>query len=308
MRKCICCLIGTLILTLACAHKAAPLFKDRMKPKLVRVRALNDRQVQMSFSEDIDTLGFDEKSIVIYSDPETLRIIAVYPSLNAAEIVCLTEEQAPVKYHIAGAVFDTAQNKGIIASSFEGSRVPDTVAPYIAKYSQGARTYEFVLQFSEAMDTSHIAYYVLPDHATVHEWQNLRSCRVIPQDPNDPFKPEMTYYLFIDRGVCDASGNPLPRFVTNITPDTAYKPMLLKSEVRVHDTLVRAGIAVLKRPDAQGVAFIKNGQVSFDVRDQDAYTIEALSNGYFGSATVWFDSVNVITLLSAEKTIDSIIR
>ncbi|MBN2621548.1 hypothetical protein JXB22_10745 [candidate division WOR-3 bacterium] len=308
MRKYLWYCAGILIIVSACAHKAAPLFKDRMKPKIVRVRALNNRQVQLSFSEDIDTLSFDEQSIAMYSDPETLSIVAVYPSLSAAEIVCLTAEQTPVKYHIAGVVYDTAQNKGIIASSFEGSRVPDTVAPYIAKYSQGARTYEFDLQFSEAMDTSLVTYYVLPDHATICEWQNLRSCRIIPQDPNDPFKPEATYYLFIDRGVCDASGNSLRPFITSITPDTAYKPMLLKSEVRVHDTLALTGIAVLKRPDARGIAFIKNGQVSFDVRDQDAYTIEVLSNGYSGSAAVWFDSVNTVRLLPAEKTIDSIIH
>lgn len=308
MRKTVFCLVSALILISACAHKAAPLFKDRMKPTLVRARAINNRQVQLSFSEDVDTLRLGTQDLVIYSGSDTLGITVAYPSLSAAEIVCLTETQSAVKYSIAGVVYDTAQNKGIIASSFDGSSVPDTVPPYIAKYAQGANVHEFSLQFSEAMDTSHITYHILPPHPVIHEWQNLRSCRISPQDPEDPFMPDTTYYLFIDRGAGDASGNLLQPFITSITPDTVYKPFLLKCEVRAHDTLVASGVAVLKRPDAQGIAFIRNGQVNFNVRDREAYTIEALSNGYTGSAEVWSDSTNIITVLPTEKTLDSIIH
>jgi len=307
MRTYIWFLASVLFIITVCAHKAPPLFKDRVHPKLTRIKALSNCQVLLSFSEDIDTLSLDERSIIVYSHSDTLEIVALYPSLSAAEIMCLTDTQFPVKYQVTGAVYDTAQNKGIITSSFEGSTKPDTVAPYIAKYSQGANTHEFILRFSEAMDTSGITYHIIPAFTTLCEWLNLRTCRIAPQDPNDIFAPDSTYYLFINRSAYDVSGNPLVQFITSITPDTAYKPFLLKSEVRANDTLARDGIAVLKRSEPKGIAFIRNGQVTFEVRDQEAYTIEALCNGYYGSNVVWFDSINIITVWPNGKTIDSII-
>jgi hypothetical protein len=262
----------------------------------------------MSFSEDIDTISFSKNDITIFCDGDTLGIIVLYPSLSAAEIICLTGMQAAVEYKITGAVYDTAQNKGIIASSFNGSATPDTVTPYVVTYSKGYNKHEFELCFSEAMDTSFFSYQVIPSLSMAHEWQNLRFCRIAPYDPADSLVQGLTYYLYIDQGICDISGNVLQPFITSITPDTIYKPLLLKGEVRTDDTLIHDGVAVLERPDPLGIAFIHNGLFTFEVRDQEAFMIEAFCNGYHGSAMVWFDSVNVVTVMPSEKTIDSIIH
>lgn len=295
------------MLVSACAHKAPPLFKDRMKPKLIKARALNNRQVQLSFSENIDTLDFNDPSIAIFSDSDTLDITALYPSLSAAEIICLTAPQLPVRYRITGIVYDTAQNIGAIDSWFEGSTMPDTVAPYVVQYSSGARTHEFMLFFSEAMDTSRLSYHVLPVAATKAQWQNLRTCRITPRDPNMMLAFDTTYYLFINREAYDVSGNALEPFITSITPDSGYKPFTLKGAIHTEDSLLCDGIAVLSRFSPQAVAFIRNRQVTFEVRDQDAYTMEAVCNGSYGAAMVWADSVNTITVTPGGITIDSII-
>lgn len=308
MRKCIYFLITILILFAACAHKAPPLFKDRMKPKLVRVKALNNRQVQLSFSEDLDTLSISTNSIFFHTDSDTLDIIALYPSLSAAEIMCLTEPQAPLLYHVTGTVYDTAQNTGNIESTFEGTILPDTMPPYVAQYSRGFNKRMFVLGFSEPMDTSKAVYIILPDIAMTFIWTDLRTGQIAPQDPADSLTFGVTYYLYLPEALQDVSGNQLPPFITSITPDTVDEPLVLKGEVKVNDTLVTDGIAVLKKDEPIGVCFISSGLFSFDVREPEAYTIEAVSDGFYGTGVVWSDSVNAITLFPSEKTVDSIIR
>jgi len=308
MRNYICFLTCILILAAACAHKAAPLFKDRMKPKLMQVKALNNRQVQLSFSEELDTISLSVKNITFHSDSDTLEIITLYPSLSAAEIMCLTEPQALITYRVTGSVYDTAQNIGIISSKFDGTVLPDTVTPYLVKYSRGMSTREFILRFSESMDTTELEYSVIPDITMEHAWQDLRTCRIFARDTVDSLEYGVTYYLYIAGKPSDVSGNHLPPFITSITPDTAYEPYILKGEVRVNDTLVSEGVVVLSKKEQQGIAFVRNGSFSFDVRDQEAYTIEALTSGFYGSGIVWFDSVNTILLSPSEKTIDSIIR
>jgi hypothetical protein len=168
--------------------------------------------------------------------------------------------------------------------------------------------HDFVLAFSEAMDTTHTAYHVIPENAMVHSWQNLRTCRIIPRDTVDSLQYGVTYYLYTDGGFSDVSGNPLPLFITSITPDTLYEPHQLKGEVHTDDTLISGGIVVLNRSGILGIAPISNGLFSFDVRDKDAYVVEVLYKEYYGSDTVWADSTNTIPVFPSEKTIDSIIR
>jgi len=279
-----------------------------MKPKLTKVKALNNRQVQLTFSEEIDTLALGDSSIVFTTGTDTLTIIAAYPSLSAAEIICLSEPHAPVKYMVSGFVYDTAQNKGLISSSFTGSVLPDTLAPWIAIYSIGKSKQAFTLQFSEAMDTSTYDFTVLPEQNMSLDWQGLRTCRIGPASKEDILDHGFTYYLHIDGTFFDVSGNPVTPFITHITPDTVYAPFLLKGEVRINDTLVMQGTAVLKRSRAIGIAFLENGAFSFGVRDQEPYTVEVISNGYYGHADVWADSINLVVMTPEEKSLDSIIH
>ena len=308
MRKSFYCLVCILIIIAACAHKAKPLFKDRMKPKLTRARAMNNRYVQLSFSEEIDTLSFSIHNITLHADADTLAILLMYPTTSTAEIMCLTEPQSAITYRATGIVADTAQNMGSFSYAFEGTLLPDTLAPYVTHYSRGSNHHEFFLAFSEAMDTTRTAYHVLPGPPMDHAWQDLRTCRITPQEPVDSLQYNTTYYLYTDGGFSDISDNLLSPFITSITPDTVYEPYVLKGEVSANDTLVTEGIALLRRAGIHGIAFINNGLFTFEVRDKDAFMIEALCNGYYGSDTAWSDSTNVIPVFASEKTIDSIIR
>jgi hypothetical protein len=262
----------------------------------------------LSFSEEIDTLSFSINSITLHADADTLTITMMYPASSAAEIMCLTEPQSAITYRATGTVLDTAGNIGSFSRAFEGTLMPDTIAPYVTQYSRGMNYHEFILAFSEAMDTTRIAYHIIPGPTMGLTWQDLRTCLITPQDPGDSLQYGNTYYLYTDGGFSDISGNLLPPFITSITPDTIYEPHVLKGEVSADDTLVTEGIALLRRTGLQGIAFISSGLFTFQVRDKDAFMIEALCNGYYGSDTGWSDSTNIIPVFVSEKTIDSIIR
>ncbi|MCK4251701.1 hypothetical protein KAX97_09640 [candidate division WOR-3 bacterium] len=292
----------------SCAHKAAPLSKDRLNPKLQKVSALNNRQIQFTFSEILDTLNLKPEYFSILSEEETLKIMTLYPSLSASEIIAITEIQFDKVYEVSGYVFDTAQNKGNFKESFIGSSKPDTITPWIVNYSKGANHKEFSLIFSEAMDTTFLTFFILPKNDLKPEWQNLRACHLIPEIPDDSLSYDTTYYLYIDKGARDINGNTIDIFITSITPDTIYKPIILKGTAHVNDTLIKTGLAVLKRKYPIGITLVDHGDFSFEVRDSLFYTIEVISGKYSGSAEVSVDRVNNIILKLEEKDIDSLIN
>lgn len=300
-------LISIFILA-SCAHKASPLSKDRMNPKLQSVSALNNRQILFTFSEILDTINLNPEYFSITSDEETLKIMALYPSLSAAEIIALTDIQFDKPYDVSGYVFDTAQNKGNFKESFTGSSKPDTIIPWIVKYSKGANNKEFTLIFSETMDTTFFKSYILPKKNLKPEWQNLRTCRLIPEIPDDSLSYDTTYYLYIDKGARDISENTINIFITSITPDTIYEPINLKGTVQINDTLVKTGLAVLKRKTSIGITTVDEGNFVFEVRDSLFYIVEVISGKYSGSAEVSVDRVNNIILKLEEKDIDSLIN
>ena len=290
----------------ACGHKAAPLAKDRFSPRLQQISVLNARQIQLSFSEEIDTITLMPDSIQINSAQDTLEIMLSYPSLSASEIVLVTAPMTDITYEISGHVFDKAENKGSFKNNFQGSAMPDTIAPWVAGYAQGRNQHEFFLVFSEAMDTTSVAASVIPRREFIPVWENHRHVRFIPASGIESLGYDTTYYLYL-KNASDISGNPAARFVTSITPDTVYRPSILRGQALIDDTPAKAGIAVLFRERAVGISVIDNGEFSFQVRDSLPYEVQVISNGYSAKSNVALNSENIIKLHEGEFDIDRLI-
>lgn len=295
------------LMIIACAHKAPPLIKDRMKPKLQNITALNNRQIQFTFSEGIDTLNLKPDNFNIVSDHETLLINTLYPSLSAAEIVAITALQSDIEYLATGYAFDTAQNKGFFKEQFMGTSLPDTIAPWIVKFAEGPKQNKFYFNFSEAMDTTFFQFVTIPKKSLSSQWHNQRVCFLVPTDTTDVLAFDTTYYVYINQGCRDLSNNLFGTLITSITPDTTFKYFALKGNAMINDTLVKQGLAILKREKPLGIALIEGGDFRFKVRDSLHYTIEIFSGEYWGSALVSsVDSLNIIHLQLSEKKIDDI--
>ena len=294
------------LLMTACAHKAAPLFKDRMNPKLMNVSALNNRHVLCIFSEAIDTLNLQPDFFTISAGLDTLDILALYASLSTSEIIAVTAPQSDTGYDLSGYVFDLNENRGYFRASFAGTSSPDTIQPWVVQFSQGRKTNRFWLFFSEMMDTSHLAFYTAPKTDLTLRWENVRTCHLQPDSA--ALHPDTTYYLLITDGARDITGNTIKPFVTNITPDTAYRPLLLEGTVLVNDTLAGFGFAVLKKQTPVGFALVANGAFTFEVRDSARYDVDVLVGPYAGSGTIAIGEENIIMLEPQEKPLDSIIH
>lgn len=295
-----------LLIVMACAHKAAPLFKDRLNPKLITAIALNNRHVQCTYSEDIDTLNLQPDFFSITAGQDTLEILAVYPSLSASEIIVVTAPQSSTTYDFSGYVYDQNENMGTFTSSFAGTSAPDTIRPWIVQYSQGGKTERFRLFFSEMMDTSFLRFYTAPNIALTAEWNNVRTCRLQPD--SNVLHPDTTYYLLIMDGAQDITENVVKPFVTRITPDTAYRPLMLKGTAVVNDTFAQDGLAVLRRTVPVGFALVENGTFIFEVRDSARFSVEIVAGPYAGQDEVAVGDDNSITLEPQEKNIDNIIH
>lgn len=301
----ICCLV--ILFASVCAHKAAPLRKDRLRPRLQSVSALSNRQLQYTFSEPVDTLALHPDSLLITDNNDTLSILLLYPSLSAAEIVAITDLQQDILYKTSGIMYDTAHNKGVFETSFNGTSQKDTVRPWIVQYSQGGKQTEFSVVFSEAMDTTFHAFYVVPKKNLVASWQNLRACRFLPATSEDSLHYDTTYYLYMTAGARDISNNVMKTFLTSITPDTVYHPTRLRGRVYVNDTFAVRGVAVLRRERSLGISLVSGGSFVFEVRDTLPYTVDVISGEYSGTASVAAREENIVTLQLQEKTIDSLI-
>lgn len=290
----------------ACAHKAPPLSKDRLSPRLQDISVLSNQQVQFTFSEPLDTLNLSPDNFGITTSEDTLDILLLYPSLSAAEIVVLTEPQSVSVYEVSGYVFDTAQNKGIFQNSFSGTTRPDTIAPWVVDYSKGANHRQFFLKFSEAMDTTFFEFIIIPTKILQPVWENIRTCYLVPEGVDDSLRYDTTYYLYLEKGAHDIANNTINTFVTSITPDTLYEPMVLQGTVHIHDTLVKTGVAVIRKQYPLGITVIEQGRFAFEVRDSATYTVEVFSGDYSGSVEVSVESICTINLHKEGKSIDSL--
>jgi hypothetical protein len=302
------CVCIVLLAIIVCAHKAPPLSKDRLSPRLQKVNSLNNRQVQFIFSEKIDTLSLQPGNFTIVSDGDTLKILVLYASLSPSEIVAVTEMQSPVVYDASGYIFDEAGNKGAFTRTFTGSTIKDTIAPWVIDYSEGYNQNNFYVTFSEAMDTSFVQFLVVPKKNLIPVWRDYRTCQFLPQTSSDSLHYDTTYYLYTKHGMRDISGNFLNLFITSVSPDTLYEPLILTGIVMVNDTLVQSGVAVMSRTITMGIAEVKDGEVHFEVRDSLPYRIDVLSGPYSGSADVSVRTQDTIYLKTEERSIDNLIH
>jgi hypothetical protein len=297
-----------IILIIACAHKEPPISKDRLNPRLKYIFAINNRQIQFTFSEKIDIESLQPSNFTIIDGDDTLNILTIYPSLSSWEIVAVTEKQSEKMYEVFGYVFDEAENKGNFKGTFRGSLVKDTISPWVVAYSKGKNTREFMLEFSEAMDTTFLDFRMIPFKNFVSVWEDYRICRIVPKDTFNYLGYDTTYYLYMDEGAHDISGNHIGLFMTHITPDTIYEPLMLRGYVIVNDTLADTGLVVLKRDAILGITRIEAGRFTFEVRDSLPYTVDIISGRYSGDAQVSVGKIDSIFLRLEERSIDNIIN
>jgi hypothetical protein len=155
------------------------------------------------------------------------------------------------------------------------------------------------------MDTSFFTFFTAPEVKLSVTWDNVRACRL---EPDTALHHDTTYYLLITDGARDLSENIAKSFVTSITPDTAYRPLLLEGTVTVNDTLAAYGIAVLKKHVPIGFALVENGTFIFEVRDSAFYVVDISTGPYAGTGTIAVGDENIITLEPQEKNLDNIIH
>jgi hypothetical protein len=297
-----------LLIFIVCGHKAPPLSKDRLPPRLQKVSSLNNRQIQFTFSEKIDTLNLQPENFTVVDNEDTLEIVMLYASLSPSEIVAVTEVQSSVVYEVSGYMFDEAGNKGTFTRTFTGSTIKDTIAPWVIDYSEGYSRRNFYVTFSEAMDTSFVQFLVIPKKNLIPVWRDYRTCQFFPEASFDSLHYDTTYYLYIERGMRDISGNFLSFFITSVSPDTLYAPLMLTSIVMMNDTLVQSGVAVMSRMTTMGITEVEDGEVIFEVRDSLPYRIDVVSGQYSGSADISVHTKDTIYLKLEERRIDDLIR
>lgn len=295
-----------MLLVLTCAHKAPPIAKDRLNPKLIKLEVLNTRQIQLSFSENLDTIALSKDSILVTTEQDTLLILQLYPSLSASEIVLITQPMSNVTYEISGIVFDEAENKGNFKRHLQGSTFPDTIAPWLVEYSHGRNTHDFFLSFAEAMDTLSLSFSIIPKKQFIPVWTNSRHVRFIPEKANESLGFDTTYYLYLKEAQ-DISGNHAAPFVTSITPDTVYLPITIKGKALIDEIPVSAGLVLLERGTVLAITLVTKGEFTFDVRDSLAYDVQVVSDGYSGRGVVKAGEENVIRLERKAMEIDRLI-
>ncbi len=297
-----------LIAAINCGHKAAPLAKDRLKPRLVKVSALNRNQLQCTFSEPIDTTQLGQDAIIISTADETLQVLASYPTLSAAEIMFAVDTMQKIEYQITGYVYDTAINKGNFTKRFMGADLPDTIKPSIAKYPQGKGVKIIELIFSEAIDTTRSGFILLPKTEYSVKWNGMRSCSIDSAANGKWLSDSLIYYLYSSNQTYDLNNNALYNFLTVFTPDTSYLPIFLEGKAVVNDTLIKDGIAVLFRDEPIGISIVSQGIFKFEVRDSIFYQVTVLAGQYSGSGQIIIDGENNIELKLKTIDLDDIIN
>ncbi len=295
------------MMLLHCGHKAAPLAKDRLKPSLNKISALNNRQLLFTFSEVIAVKSLTPDQIRITANTDSLPVLALYPSLSNAEIVLITGPQAPIEYMAVGSVFDTSENKGNFQLSFKGTDQPDTVAPQVIAYRKGKNSRYFVVQFTEAMDTTVLDFLILPTKIFSAAWTDLRQVLIRPVDSTQALGSDTTYCCWLRRA-CDLSGNEIPALTMTITLDTAYQPLVIRGQARNADTALVSGVAVLSRGRPISISLLRDGSFYFEVRDSLPYLVDVFNSGRHGQSEVRVGRVDTVMVQPDTTQLDRFIR
>lgn len=294
-----------ILIFLFCAHKAPPLRIDRIDPKIKSIISINEHQILISFSEEIDTLSIKSENFSIYTERETLGIISATPGNTPDQIYLHTQRMLRIEYSIEGKVYDLSKRVGFFKTKFMGSTKPDTIPPVVISYSKGYKLKSFYLEFSEPVDTGSIIYYIFPKKKMVKDWHYMKKLYLNPE--SDSLNFDTTYYLFL-REVRDLSGNLGAPFVTTGTPDTIYNPVLIRGKALINDTLLIRGIGVLGDREIMGVSIIEKGEFLFEVRDSLNYLIRVFGENCYGTDSVSATNINVIKLSPGVLNLDSIIN
>lgn len=299
------------ILLLACAHKAAPLVKDRLRPSLVRIVALDQRHVQFTFSEDVDTTSA-ASAPVIFAGTDTLSVQATYRGLSGAELIAVTAPMKAVTYTAVGTVYDAAANPGTYRRDFIGTVRADTVAPWVSAAVSGRAQRCFKVRFNEMMDTTRLAYRVVPSIAVVATWTDGLGLTVMPivdsLAPADTLEQGRVYYLWI-REAYDITGNRTAEYVTWLTPDTTGLPYIIRGRALIGDSLVDFGYAFLEGPRIEAVGLLRRGEFSFSVPDSlPRIVFVTTPDGYTGRDTLRPGSLQSVPLSYEPCDIDTLLH
>lgn len=299
--------IALAAIVLGCGHKAAPLAKDRLKPSLKKIDAINNRQLLFTFSEVIAVRSLTPDQIRITAGPDTLSILALYPSLSDAEIVLLTGPQAPVEYLAVGSVLDTSGNKGNFQRTFKGTDRPDTIAPQVMMARNGKNSRFFAVQFTEAMDTTALDFVILPMKLGLAYWTDLRTVLIRPADSTQALGRDTTYCCWLRRAR-DQSGNELPPLTMTITPDSIYQPLSIRGRARTADTALAAGVAVLSRDRPLAISLLRDGSYYFEVRDSLPYLVDVFWADRHGRGSIRVGREDTIVVAPDTFELDRLIR
>ncbi len=290
-----------------CAHKGPPLYVDRIDPKIKKVAPINNHQLMLFFSEDLDTLSYNSENFIVHTEHETLRIFVVCPGNTPDQLFLTTEKMNQIKYKITGKVFDKSGRMGTFTTHFVGSPKPDTIAPWVTHYSRGYRLKKFDLEFSEPVDTLSFKYYVMPKKKMQAKWQYLTKVSLIPISEVESLNYDTTYYLYV-KDIIDLSGNHILHFATSITPDTTYNPLFIKGKALLNDTSINNGIAIIERNKILGISPVKQGEFSFEVRDSLKYLVHIIIPDFYGADSVSTSQINEIKLKPGAIDFDSLIN
>ncbi len=290
---------------LFCAHKGPPLRIDRVDPKLKKISPVNEHQIFLYFSEELDTVSIKSENFTIYTEHDTLNIISVTPGNTPDQISLYTQKMAHIEYYIEGRVYDLSRRMGIFKTKFTGSVKPDTISPIIVSYSKGLKLKNFYIEFSEPVDTAAIKSYIFPKRKMVKDWYYMKKLYLKPE--NDTLNYDTTYYLFI-REIKDLSGNRRAPFVTMITPDTIYNPIFIRGRAVLNDTPLVGGVALLGYEKILGISTIERGEFLFEVRDSVKYLIQILGENCYGADSVAASATNIIRVTPGVFNLDSIIN
>ncbi|MEO0122485.1 MAG: Ig-like domain-containing protein [candidate division WOR-3 bacterium] len=298
--------VGLIVISfLFCAHKGPPLRIDRIDPGLKKITPINEHQILLFFSEELDTLSIKPENFTIYTEQDTLKIISVTPGNTPDQISLYTQKMTKIEYFIEGRVYDLAKRVGIFKTKFTGSIKPDTISPVIYSYSKGFKLKNFYIEFSEPVDTTAIIFYVFPKRKMAKDWYYMKKLYLKPE--SDSLNYDTTYYLFL-KEIKDLSGNPGAPFVTTITPDTIYNPIFIRGRAVLNDTLLIRGIALIGYEKILGISMIERGEFLFEVRDSLKYLIQVFGEGCYGVDSVSASDTNIIRVAPGVFNLDSIIN
>jgi len=297
-----------IITCLYCAHKGPPLYVDRIDPAIKKATPINDHQIILYFSEELDTLNNNSENFIIHTMQDTLKIFTANPGNTLDQILLITEKMKPSEYEIDGKVFDKSGRMGIFKTHFLGSTKPDTIAPWLTHYSKGLHFRNFYIEFSEPVDTLSFKYYVFPKRAMLAKWQYLKNVSLVAINESDSFNYDTTYYLYI-KEIQDLCGNPAQPFITTITPDTIYNPLFIKGKVMLNDTVVPCGTALIEREKILGISFVNRGEFLFEVRDSLKYLVHVFYQNFYGADSVSTSQIyNIIRLNPGALNLDSLLN